>query len=960
MNLTTGLETKTDEKLSGGMEIMENVTFSGKGTPHKREGKGPISTSIVGGGSLEKIKTIFSFNDELLAVTRFGTYSFLETAEKWKRVGAAPIFSVETLNKSATESTSNLSIKGSSYTEDGDYYMSSFGSSVTVRDKKTGTLVAEQDRDFFGSLSLEIKQMLNIGNTLCFVSGSNGQHVELQIFNKANLSFDIYVLDGGTLMTSSYLDAVSISGGNIGLSWYSPLAGKIVYHVYDSGGALVSSVTHTESGEVHGIQFDGANVLIVYLNVSIKCFSPTGFGGITTLSVSAVSSHGIAWDLTQWHVYSLVGSGHYTVEKTLITKASGAEVSRNILLYADAGITANDGFFLSYSPITINFQPFFFGTYASGTQSVSMIFNEDGEIVGAFGYGNTFPQSISSRIPPKPHVSGDNVTVNSPEILTESTSFDTVLAHSIKRLGISHVRDGMVTDAGESTYYGSSYLMSYSGGVAAEHGFFVNPEALTKVSETVTASGLTAGVYQYIVVYEWIDSFGQKQVSTPSPSLSVTVVSASFAQIEINFQNTLFTNKGFVTAVLYRTIVGTVDVYYRTLEKTIVISSPSTSFYDKETDADIKIRTSLYTTGGIIENTTPVSSSDLRFHNERIFKIDSENRKLISYSKVFEPEVAMEFSDSFRILVEDNQGRRSEDLSCLASLDGKLIMFKKNSILGMAGEGPDNTGLANDFTKPELITTDVGCDNPKSIALTPDGIIFQSSKGIYLIDRGLQVSYIGYPVEAFNGETVVSSILMEDINEIRFITELGKTLVYEYFNKQWTVFSNYESVSACLHKGKMAHAKSDDTIFREDGTFSDNGAYIPQKLTTGWLKINGSQAYQRVYEFLILGEYKSEHKLKINLYYDYKEYSQQEIILTASDANYERVIAPTDSQLYAGDIDGTYQWRIRPEVQKCQAMKIEIVEETNGTVGEGLSFSNLSFIVGVKKGSFKTQKEKQG
>jgi len=52
-------------------------------------------------------------------------------------------------------------------------------------------------------------------------------------------------------------------------------------------------------------------------------------------------------------------------------------------------------------------------------------------------------------------------------------------------------------------------------------------------------------------------------------------------------------------------------------------------------------------------------------------------------------------------------------------------------------------------TEPSLIPTDTGTINPRSIVLTPMGIMYQSEKGIYLLDRSLQVSYIGADVEAY-------------------------------------------------------------------------------------------------------------------------------------------------------------------------------------------------------------------
>ena len=66
--------------------------------------------------------------------------------------------------------------------------------------------------------------------------------------------------------------------------------------------------------------------------------------------------------------------------------------------------------------------------------------------------------------------------------------------------------------------------------------------------------------------------------------------------------------------------------------------------------------------------------------------------------------------------------------------------------------------------------------------------MFQSAKGIYLMDRSLEsIKYISDAVEAYNSYTVTSSKLITSLNQVRFTLSGGVVLVYDYFVDQWSV-----------------------------------------------------------------------------------------------------------------------------------------------------------------------------
>jgi hypothetical protein len=89
-----------------------------------------------------------------------------------------------------------------------------------------------------------------------------------------------------------------------------------------------------------------------------------------------------------------------------------------------------------------------------------------------------------------------------------------------------------------------------------------------------------------------------------------------------------------------------------------------------------------------------------------------------------------EFSDALYLQVGVN-------VTALAELDDKLIAFGDNSTYVISGDGPEPTGANNSFSAPFKVSADVGCSRPDTITTIPQGLMFVSQKGIFLLDRGM-------------------------------------------------------------------------------------------------------------------------------------------------------------------------------------------------------------------------------
>jgi len=232
-------------------------------------------------------------------------------------------------------------------------------------------------------------------------------------------------------------------------------------------------------------------------------------------------------------------------------------------------------------------------------------------------------------------------------------------------------------------------------------------------------------------------------------------------------------------------------------------------------------------------------------------------------------------------------------------------------------------------------------------------------KGIYLLDRGLNVQYIGAPAEDFNNLTMTSATLIEDANEVRFVHSDGKCLVYNYYFQQWYTFSNYEARSAInLDSIYYKICQADGVVEKEVPNFyGDRSSPIIMTIETGWFSFAGINGFKRVYEFQTVGNYGSNnHGAKISVSYDFVESIREEFYwLPGINFKYGEESpygGPADSvnpEYGGGNNTGVWYYRFKPSIQKCSAIKLKIQDvypESN--LSEGFEINGITFEIGNK------------
>ncbi len=417
-----------------------------------------------------------------------------------------------------------------------------------------------------------------------------------------------------------------------------------------------------------------------------------------------------------------------------------------------------------------------------------------------------------------------------------------------------------------------------------------------------------------------------------------------------------------VRIVIYRWSIAQQTYFQVTSVTAPLLNDPSVDSVDyTDTLADTSIvgNAILYTTGGVVENIAPPATDSVALYKNRLFLINAENRNQVWYSKPCLDETPVEMSDLFTRFVAPTSGAQGSTgiLKALAPMDDKLIFFKSDAAYYMTGNGPDIAGGNDDFSEPTFITSAVGTNNQQSVVLTPIGLQFQSGKGIWILDRGLQTSYIGAPVEAYNDQLVTSATSVPATNQVRFTLEAGtsSTLYMGYH----TILNRFGQVVAerldqYIDSALIGTILMYDYYYQQWGSFDVKTGPVLMSFETGWLNFAGVQGFQRAYWVDLIGNYITPHKLAVQLSYDYALGPLQSLIITPDNYSLPYGVDPIygAASPYGGP-NTLEQYQIFLKQQKGQAFKMAVQEVYDGsydtTMGAGLTFSGLNFVVGLKK-----------
>jgi len=492
----------------------------------------------------------------------------------------------------------------------------------------------------------------------------------------------------------------------------------------------------------------------------------------------------------------------------------------------------------------------------------------------------------------------------------------------------------------------------FDGSMPVEMNFLLYPEITAATPGAVGAGGMDNGTYSYVLVFEFTDASGNTDRSTTAvPVQATTSAGAGLGKVTLQFDNLTLTHLGANVSAMgnvavFRTLAGG-TTYRHVASVQMNAALANNTYVDQAHDNTISSNRVLYTDGGVLDREPPPASLQFLVHRNRIWGISSADRRVLFYSGELGPGEAPWFSSLQQVRVD-----AGGDITAIASMDDKLVVFKSDRIFKIYGSGMNALGQANDLSPALPMNTDAGATDWRSAVQMGDGTMYRNRKGIQILVRGEETAYLGAPVETYvdAAANVTAAAMLADAREVRFELDTGKKVVLNYGTKRWTTHTNDGSVAAVdaiVVGGRYYWATAAGAVYREKLStdvepFMDPSGFAPMTIEFAWIAPAGKQGIARVRNALLLAASLDPH----------------DVTITTS-VNYDTVTAPLVSALTGDQIAALPREQIRVTFtsQKLQSMRVKVVDGESAGVastvtGQGYKLRGLGFMAGVKKGAF--------
>lgn len=565
-------------------------------------------------------------------------------------------------------------------------------------------------------------------------------------------------------------------------------------------------------------------------------------------------------------------------------------------------------------------------------------------------------------------------------------------------------------------------LTSYFDGQSVcELGFIEAPYILSAVDVTGEGTIVDVGEYLYTAVWEYYDATGLLHYSQPSPIFKHEVESESVAYVKLTIltdrigrrASELDGERRPVRLVVYRTKANRSGPFYRLMSPTIeqITGEPryndyvvnqrylaAIEFWDDVDDSEIDFREYgffPFDANGVVDgrlNSDPPPPSRFALsHKSRVWLVSGDNPREVWFSQLMENGFAPMFSKVNRFYLSDT----TEEIVALAPLADRVLIFTRNRIYAIDGDGPDNRGNGIPFREPYPFSLAVGCTSRKSVVVTNEGVAFLYSpvtrlgfdveaQALYLVTQDLQVKRISGPAQQ----------TLADYPDVRWSLHMPArgwvlwgldrsyyddqpkeaiTLLWSYWTGAWVVWrtAEYRSASATVWRGDLVTSMTTDMfdylyprgcVYLEGG-YSDPVFYppdaedpVPQwitmKLITPWLHPGAIASYSRTRRVQVFGEMGDQDQqciLRMVLRYGHRDEIGSEYAFPL-----------------AGDSHRGYP-RVRvgaiPAVQKSAAIQVQLTDErsdVDSSPGPGVVLSAISLAIAGKKGLAKLSRTSLG
>lgn len=533
----------------------------------------------------------------------------------------------------------------------------------------------------------------------------------------------------------------------------------------------------------------------------------------------------------------------------------------------------------------------------------------------------------------------------------------------------------------------------YDGARLCEVGFAWTPE-IVDVQTDAAGTNIPAGNYRYVAVYEWRDSRGQLHRSGHSNTHGYSAPGSDGATITVRCMNIgnrdaawIYPTATPIMIALYRTTLANPNIFRRVYGTVQTGFTPQDMPVNDPTSWAVNITDNVsnvvldsaaplnFIDGGNAEQytelppMTPPAAHLVANYQNRAWLMASEERELwYSKENLATPatgRIAPEFHTALRYLLDVVDG----EATGLHPLDDDLIIFTRDGIYALSGTGPDalggSTGGATAQYSLQVLHKGTGCIEPRSIVEVPQGIMFQSYKGITLLDRGKELDFIsaGSPVEDLvrTAGNVRAAAYLPDRWTVVFVANQNVTdtpllLKWDFYHRMWSTApleppnatawlsstaggvawrgnERDASMAVACQGGLLIERGKDDATPYQDENDAGGAEEICMDIETGWINVAGIAGIKRVREIGVQTEVVgTAQTMQFQIHYD-------------DDGSYS-LASPETKQLTSCPA----YVRLRPRQQRMSAFRLRIVEPSGVAASENRKIVSFSIRIAVKKG----------
>lgn len=431
--------------------------------------------------------------------------------------------------------------------------------------------------------------------------------------------------------------------------------------------------------------------------------------------------------------------------------------------------------------------------------------------------------------------------------ITRQYSMDVFTMKMLTNSDIAIENVGKPVKYKQTAFFPANGISMVDGGSLRSIGTAAPPREPT-LSQAAGGSLTALGQYQYCFVVERKDVDGNIWRSPPSVPASITLTGGN-QTVAVTGQMWYADEPGVIYTVgTFRTAAN--GSVFRRIRSDVIQFSSDVSFNDTSADADIVDGEILYTTGELPTSITP-PASHLAIFNDRLWAANRDFRTELWPSKNLRPGRQPEFVAEGVLDIDDAYG----DITGLANLDDKGVVFKRQSIYFVDGDGLTDAG-SGETHRYVQVAQDIGAIPGSPICAAGGDIYFVSDRGIYSIARDGETRFVGAPVDQYlnqplvqTQETIYDSAYHPSKNWVIFVTTnyiLIHDRTFGYWSR-WTGLSGMRRI--LIVNNQIVLFKSDGTVWREGGTSqtTDQGTSYTAVIRSPWIRPANFDGQIRLY-----------------------------------------------------------------------------------------------------------------